>query len=878
MWEPLNTLEIGDIRANVLALRISHALRISRPKGLAMFRRLLPPAALALGILIISGIIFADSARGVEVEPVEDWLAGQAAWFDAHPDLKSLPGSGWKPYNRAKWFHERNRFEGRIPSPAERWRASRARLEREAEAGWAGRSSWFSVGPTELSGRILDIAFDPTNTDIVYAGAASGGLWKSVDAGASWSSSTDLLPVLEVGAVAVLPSNPQIVLLGSGEGNGAGAWGLGMLRSTDGGATWEETSLSYEITDGHGFNAIAVNPITGVILAAARDGLWRSVDDGQNWSLIEDGRWYDVVWRPGDAFHVYAVRGAGATGNGVHLSTDGGLSFAYAGSGQGPSSIVGNSRLAVCPVDPDMVYVNFTNRSTNASLGIYRSLDNGANWEARNTSLNMTGGQGWYNVSLAVDPDDPERLIAGGVRLYQSDDGGVTLTETGAGDIMGTETLPHCDHHAAVYVPGSTSEIWVGSDGGIWRSTDDGHNWESRRSGLVTYQFYDIAVAQSDPIFMMGGTQDNGVPGRLGPDSWFRTTLNADGMVTCVSPQNHDHIFSEWQFGNLVRSFNGGASWTNIMNGITGSGAWVTPLAEDQVNPFTLFTSTSDGVFRTTSFGTVWEQVSSHTTSWIAVSPADPDVVWTIAGSSKKLSTDGGDSWQAVNPYGFPTPGASKILPHPTDPLSVFVTFPTYIEGLAHVAFSDDQGATWQDRTGDFPDQPVHAIAVDPLNTGDWYIGTDTGVWRSNNGGVNWLPYGDGLPHVVVTDLEINIAARKLVAGTYGRGAWEIDIGDLTAVEQPGHDFASPGLLLDPPYPNPGRDQITLRFASRLPGAASLTIYDVGGRRVGPRHVVRGDGIVRSWRWSPDDLPAGVYFAVLEAGEARASRKLVLSR
>ncbi len=817
-------------------------------------------------------------AEAGDTDSIGDWLDAQAAWFEAHPELKSTPGSGWKPYNRARWFHERNLYEGRIPGPGERWQASRARLEREADLGRSGRSSWFSVGPVELSGRILDIAFDPTNTDIVYAGAASGGLWKSIDAGASWTNSTDHLPVLEVGAVAVLPSDPQIVLLGSGEGNGAGVWGLGMLRSTDGGATWQETSLSYEITDGHGFNAIAVNPITGTILAAARDGLWRSSDDGQNWSLIEDGRWYDVVWRPGDAFRVYAVRGGGTSGNGVYVSMDDGLSFAFAGIGQGPVSIVGNSRLAVCAAAPDVVYVNFTNRNTSQSLGIYRSLDAGAVWEPRNTSLNMTGGQGWYNVSLAVDPDDPERLIAGGVRLYQSDDGGVTLTETGAGDIMGTETLPHCDHHAAVYAPGSTSEIWVGSDGGIWRSQDDGHNWESRRSGLVTYQFYDIGVAQSDPFFMMGGTQDNGVPGRSGQDSWFRTTLNADGMVTCVSPQNHDHVFSEWQFGNLVRSFNGGVSWTNIMNGITGAGAWVAPLAEDQVNPFTLFTATSDGIFRTTTFGTIWENVSTHTASWIAVSPADPDIIWTIAGSSKKLSTDGGDSWNPANAYGFPAPGASKILPHPTDAQSVFVTFPTYIEGLAHVALSEDLGDTWDNVTGDFPDQPVNAIAVDPLSTSDWYIGTDTGVWHSSNGGVNWFPFGDGFPHVVVTDLEINIAARKLVAGTYGRGAWEIEIGDLTAAEQPGHDLPSTGLMLDPPYPNPGGDPITLRFASRLEAPASLTIYDVSGRRVSPHKAVRGDGIVRSWRWSPAELPAGVYFAVLQAGEARASRKLILSR
>jgi photosystem II stability/assembly factor-like uncharacterized protein len=678
----------------------------------------------------------------------------------------------------------------------------------------------------------------------------------------------------------VLPWSPQTVLLGSGEGNGAGVWGLGMLRSIDGGATWQETSLSYELTDGHGFNAIAANPLTGAILAAARDGLWRSVDDGQTWTLIASGRWFDVKWAasPLAPLRAYAVLGESAAAGGVYVSTDDGLSFAYAGSGQAASNLIGNSRLAVCPAAPDIVYVNHSNWTNSQSLGLWRSLDGGATWEARITSLNMTGGQGWYNITLAVDPEDPERLIAGGVQLYQSDDGGLSFTTTGDGNGLGSETAVHVDHHAAVYVPGSADEVWVGSDGGVWRSLDDGRTWESRRAGLITYQFYDIGVAQSHPQFMMGGTQDNGVPGRTGPASWFTSTLYADGMVTCISPTNHNHVYSEWQFGNLVRSYDGGNSWATIMNGITGNGAWVTPLAISPLVPADLFTARSTGIFRTLSGGSLWTQVSSHAAAWIAVSPVDPDIVWTIAGNAPRLSTDRGLSWSTVSAYGFPTPGASKILPHPTEAEGVFVVFLSYAAEVAHVAYSPDLGATWQNVTGDFPPQPIRAAAVDPLAPDDWFIGTDTGVWYSGDGGQHWLPYGNGLPVVVITDLEINAQARKLVAGTYGRGAWEIELADPTAVGEQGPLAGASGLLLDPPYPNPAREGALLRFASRLPMGGTLTVYDVQGRPVAPATPVRGDGIIRTLRWAPADLPSGVYFAVLEAGELRVSRKLILTR
>ncbi len=847
------------------------------------------PAIFHIAVLsLVVGIVCMHSLSGfASEEPVADdpelaWLNEMARFYEIHPELKEQRGSGWKPYNRVKWLLESRMTDGRPPDFGARWEAWQARMEREAAVARAPLASWFAIGPVNMSGRIISIDFHPTNPDIVYVGAASGGLWKSDDGGDTWRTTTDELPTLAIGAICVLPWNPDIVLIGTGEGTGAypGLFGVGILKSIDGGETWSTTSLSYPLSDMIGTNVIEANPYTGTILAGARDGLWRSTDEGETWTQIRSaGRWYDVKWKPGDSLRVYAAKGFGTGNNNVKVSTDDGLTWNTAGTGQPPGGEVGKTKIAVSAANPDVIYANYTSSVDYQSLGIYRSDDNGATWVPQNTTLNMVNSQGWYNLTLAVDPNDINTVIAGGVSLYRSTDGGVSLSQTGEGFILGNETDVHWDHHAIAYEPGSNSNVWVCTDGGVWKSTDDGATWSSRREGLVTYQFYDICVAQSDPTFMMGGTQDNGIPGRVDPDTWAVSTLIADGMVCNVDPNNANLIYGEWQFGNHVKSTNGGDSWFSIMNGITGSGAWVAPVDEDQNQPARLFTSTSHGIFRTTNGGGVWEPVGPQTAIWISISPVDGDVVWTVNSSGVKYTTDDAETWQDAASYGFPVGAETKIHAHPTDVNTAFVTFSGYTAGVAHIAITTDMGVSWMDVTGDLPPQPVNTMIVDPLDPIVWYIGTDAGVWSSTNGGVNWVPHEVGLPNAVILDLEIRRNARKLVAGTHGRGAWEIDIPPLSGVAVSIAGGSSIHLMLDPPYPNPLRDRTLLRFASRHPGPVSLDVYDVQGELVS--HIgdlPRGDGVIRTTWWSVGDLPSGVYFVTLRAGGAQKSQRIVVTK
>ncbi|HMB71349.1 MAG TPA: T9SS type A sorting domain-containing protein, partial [bacterium] len=606
------------------------------------------------------------------------------------------------------------------------------------------------------------------------------------------------------------------------------------------------------------------------------------------WSQVESGNnVFDVKWKPGDSATVYVTKGPDPFINtgadaGVKISTDGGLTFQTAGTGQPPAASVGKARLGVTPADPSVVYVNYADSNTFQSLGVYRSTDAGATWQPRNTTLGMMGSQGWYNLVLTVDRQDPDLLLTGGVGLYRSTDGGATFSQLsgqGVAPPFGDATRPHVDNHALAYEPGSDDAVWVCTDGGPWRSTDDGVTWQSRREGIVSYQFYDVCVAQTPTNFMVGGTQDNGIPRRKA-GTWQETTLTTDGMVCNVDPLAPGTVYGESQNGNHRVSPNQGFSWSPINTGITGTGPWITAQDHDPTAQGRLFTTSSTGIFRTDSAGSLWTNVAPHTARWISISPANPDIVWTVSNFFGVWhTTDDGATWtQSVT---FPATGGTeqKIHADPHDPAAAYVVFGSYTPGVTRIVRTRDLGATWEDVTGDFPDVPANTFVADPDRMNEWYVGSDLGIWLSTDEGQQWNPVGTGFPNCAVSDLEIKRPKRKLVAATYGRGVWEYDLPS-TAVGAPEiGPVATRTLMLDPPFPNPAFRSTLLRFASRGEGEASLELFDVAGRRVSRiARIPRGDGVVRQLEWRPDDVSAGVYFVVLRAGDRRISRKLVVTR
>ncbi len=825
----------------------------------------------SLGVLLLAVPVAQAADRGEATTELLNWFQERAEFYEANPELREEKGSGWKPYNRHKWFTEKRMTDGELPAPDARWAAWEERQRRIA-AMPRSTDTWFNLGPSNLAGRMLSLAFDPTDSDIVYAGSAGGGLWKSFDNGVSWTPITDELPSLAIGGVGVAASDPNVVVIATGEGtfNIDRIGGVGILRSTDAGATWQTTNVSFAESSGHGFHSLDVHPTSGTMLAGSTSGLYRSTDDGATWSIVlSGGQYYDAKWHPTDPNRVYTVR----KDSGIRVSTDDGVSW---GSVVGPSGgTIGKTKIAVSPDEPDWVYAAYVNDSSSQFLGLYRSTDAGATWSLRTNTPNIVNSQGWYNLSLAVDPNDATRVIAGGVQLYRSTDAGLTLSGIGGG--------VHVDHHVAMWEPGSDSAVWVGSDGGMWRSAADGDAFVDRNAGLITYQFYDICVNRNPdtPFYVMGGTQDNGTDKYGGVTTTWTQGLGGDGMVCNINEVTGLTVFAETQFGiHYKNTSSGDGTWLNRNSGITGSGQWVTPVANDPNFGKRCYTETSSGIFRSLNGMNSWELVAGHRATWIDISRVDGNIIWTTHGSSgTRYSTDDGATWSLASGFGFSTGNPTKVIAHPTAANTAIVTFSSY-GNVARLAMTTNLGSSWTNVTGDLPLQPVNAIAIDPDSPDDWYIGTDTGVWKSDNGGVNWLPLGGAsFPNTVVDDLEISHPNRKLVAGTHGRGAWELDIplpATDVAIAEGG---VSGRLMLDRPYPNPAADQVTLRFAARAEGPVSLAVYDIQGRRVTElADLTAGDGIVRSTTWFPDRRANGVYFAVLRAGSEQISRKIVVLR
>lgn len=607
-------------------------------------------------------------AQETTAHPTDQWLDGMAELFEFHPERKVTRGTGWNPYNRIRWFTDLTRdADGRLPEPGAAQLAldeRRRQLDRTQRQG----GGWFTEGPFQRSGRILDVAPNFSG-DVVYAASAGGGLWRSTDEGAFWTPLTDDLDSPAIGAVALDVYDNSIVIIGTGEGN-PNAYaidGIGILRSTDAGDTWAATNVAFPRGSGVGFNFVRSSNTPGVHMAGAYNRilnmglLYRSADEGATWTQIGaiTDEPFDLRWGWADSTAYLAVGDRTLGGTEILKSTDAGQT--WTSSATGVPLDAANTVLATFPSDePETIFAHISTGAAGgySSRGIYRSTDAGASFHAQNTTTNIAGGQGWYNLSIAVRQSAPQanHVLAGGVRTWLSYDSGVHFVETGTSeDGLGSATTLHVDNHALEWAE-YTDDLWAATDGGLWRSPGGNGSWESRNHELITYQFYDICVGQNGPLVAAGGAQDNGTPTRLSSDWEPSNPAFGDGMVCNIDPSNAARIYGESQFGAHERTTDAAASWTSIVSGLTGAGRWVTPVDLDPTDANVLFTETTDGIFKTTDSGNNWNRVALHRAAWIAVSHR-PNIVWTVNddGGRPRVSHGSGTtgSWSATSPYGL---------------------------------------------------------------------------------------------------------------------------------------------------------------------------------------------------------------------------------
>lgn len=681
--------------------------------------------------------------------------------------------------------------DGSFPSGDILWQELQRKIADQRQRHRHGKGSrtqssanFAHLGPTSVpsnggAGRINCIAFHPTNSAIVFVGSPSGGLWKSTDGGSSWSSNTDTLAVLGVSAIAIDPSNPQVMYIGTGDRDARDTYGVGILKSTDGGATWNTTGLAWTTNQNRVVCEIVI--IAGspaVLLAATSNGIWRSTDGGQSWSQRTTAYTMELRVHPSASNIVLASTYTQTGGATIQRSTDGGVTWTTVWS----NSAVNRVALALSPTAPRRVYALCSSASNNSFYGLYMSLDTGSTWSQQSSSPNIlgsntsgtsSGGQGWYDLCLAVHPTDSTMLFAGGVNIWRSTNAGQGWTIVSYWQTGSSIPYVHADQHCMLFKPGTT-DLWVGNDGGVFLTTNLGSSWSDLSSGLAILQIYRMSHQRgSTTPTILAGTQDNGTNRRTSAGAWSQV-YGGDGMENAIDWQTPTTMYCSIYYGSFYRSTNSGSSWSAIApSGESGNGSWVTPFHMHPSNPQMLYAAYRT-VYRSTNRGTNWSSLgtplaTNARATYMAVSPSDPNVLVVGTASSLYRTSNGGTSW--ANITGSLPSSISNAAFDPADTSILWVTCSNWVSGQK-VFLSTTGGTTWSNVSTGLPNVPVNCIAIDP-RTGNAYVGTDIGIYIRQPGASQWTSWDDGLPNVIVRDIELDTATGRIYAATYGRGIWQ---------------------------------------------------------------------------------------------------------
>ena len=689
------------------------------------------------------------------------------------------------------------------------WALSRARMLRARtlsaapNAAFIRSSRWRALGPegttaygSRTSGRVSSIAIHPSNPDIIYIGAAGGGVWRTDDAGSSWRPLTDNECSLSMGSVAIDPVDPDIVYAGTGEHavSYSSYYGCGVLRSTNGGLSWEQLGgdvfVDRTYRGGARIRRVLIDPATAgsaastVVLAASDYGLFRSSDSGRTWNLVLETRSNapDIAMKPGDPPVVYA----GIPRSGIYRSTDGGASWNdaspdFAADGIGAHELV-QMNLAVVPSAPDVLYVSIEIQSS-PWLVFYRSDDGAETWRQLEAEGSICKPCGF--MALTVHPGDPDRVYYGEVRLHLSEDGGRSFR-----NIAPSNSFYVDQQHIVFDTLSGRDVVYIANDGGVYRSTDGGSSVTSLSTNLAITQFYPgIALHPFDAGVTLGGSQDQGTQqSSAGTGTWEKVS-GGDGGFAAFDAEDPSVWYAETQWGG---SWGGPRkSGSLAVSGIDRSdrSLFIPPLVMDPVDSRRLYFGTSR-LYRTDDAAGTWtslfESPDEMSISAIAPSASDPNTVYIAAGTTPLgfkaewqslsrglyVTRDGGKTWSDKS-AGLPAERfIADMAVHPTDPDRAYAVVGGFLSG--HVFETIDGGSTWRNRTGNLPDMPVNAVLYDPANHDGIYIGTDLGVYHSSVGGDTWTSFSAGLPNVPVLDIAAQPGTGRLVVSTIGRGMFEV--------------------------------------------------------------------------------------------------------
>jgi photosystem II stability/assembly factor-like uncharacterized protein len=778
-------------------------------------------------------------------DSLQDLAKEQAEYFAQTGNER---GSGFRQYMRWEtWAMPRLYPSGEFINDTSLSWVSQYRMERSPEfaarkalanAAGIGTGKWHVVTPAQPNreggdvGRINAVDFDPGAPGTIYAASPGGGLWRTRDDGDTWQILTGSIPMLTVSDIAVDPQRPQTIYILTGDGEMYVGPSMGVLKSTDGGETWNNTGLVWTINQRVYGHRLAINPKNpAILLAATNAGLFRSTDGGQGrWAkVLPTGNgaalFWDILFHPTDPSIVYA-----ASRTDVYRSMDAGATWTQLGGGLPdtknlpPRLTSDRIRLAVTPASPSTLYVLYGSPS-GFWIGLYRSDDNGNSFVKRSSSAppptdnaaippsfsfatpnilhfaNNFRSQSSYDLALAVSPTNADLVVAGGLEIWRSDDGGKSWRQkTNWTAKPGNGNYTHADIHMLIY---RGNALFATSDGGVYRSNNNGNSWISIanfKSGIGVAQPYSLCISAKNPDLLYYGAQDNGswkldVKGRL------TRVFGGDGFVCQIDPNDPNTVYVSVQYGRIYKTTNAGKKFEELKIPVSGQGPWLTPYTLG-TDPSTIYACYGD-LWLGTKGGSEWKNLTngrigaSTNCMQVVVASSDPKTIYVVKGegwgSSWRRSagavrppffggggvfrtTDGGANWENITgslPIG--EAAITDIAVSPSDPLRVWATFSGY-KPDAKAFVTSDGGKTWANVSTGLPNLPVNTVAARSSAANAVFVGLDVGVYYRDDTLTTWTPFFDGLPYSSVQSVIVDEANKRIVAATFGRGIWQSEL------------------------------------------------------------------------------------------------------
>ncbi|MFC2119039.1 hypothetical protein ACFLSY_10390, partial [Bacteroidota bacterium] len=742
-------------------------------------------------------------------DPSINFYETQKAFNKYFENRDITKGNGFKIFKRWEYRMERRILpDGTIPPVDQTWNNFQDYLTSHP-GSLKNSSPWHELGPRVLVGgggydglgRINSIGFHPSDQNTIFIGTPSGGLWVSNDGGSNWTTHTDNLPTLGISDIQINYNNPDIMYIGTGDRDGGDASGMGVMKSIDGGLTWDFAKEGMGNTTVNMMALHNTNP--SIIIAATSNGIYKTTDAGSNWiRKSQDADFKDLKYKPDDMMVVYAAK----TGD-FYRSIDGGETWAESGMDSLPSS--GRFVFGVTPANDSIVYVAVASSSFR---GLYESRDFGVTFTEKSDSPNIMGysrtgddnrSQSSYDFCIAVNPNNENIIIVGGINQWRSINGGVTWTCVGHWTGSGSVPEVHADQHTMYYSP-IDGKLYIGNDGGIYVTPDNGTSWTELSEGLGISQVYKIGQSATQKDKVVNGYQDNGTMTYMGNDglSWA-STGDGDGMECAVDHTNSAYSYTTVYYGDIKRRINNSGAQRiagEDVNGITEAGAWITPFCLHETDANTMFIGYKN-IWRAKNVKTSstsminWEKITnnlagSNSTDITVVehSPANTRLFYFVRGDRKLFRTENimaTPTWDNLSsrlPYNS-TP--TDLEAHPYDENILYMTQSN------RVFKSSDKGNSWVNISGSLPNIPMNDIAYDLSSVGGLYVATDAGVYFKDGSGNDWIFYGDGLPtNVSIEEIEIyqdpnDRELSRLRVGTYGRGLWECNLAPFNGTLPP---------------------------------------------------------------------------------------------